>query len=152
MSLDVRRTPHLLEWVQQACYFCGNDSSDSAKLQRCGGCRRVSYCGPGTCRATVPPPSMLIRCYVACAKANWKNHKPLCKALGDFGKKPELDESSKAPRLEQPSDDWSRVSKTAEMKGDSKIALLEKSLQRPLTEHERRLIEHEPRCLVWCVV
>ncbi|KAF7378239.1 MYND-type domain-containing protein [Mycena sanguinolenta] len=41
---------------------------ENVQLSKCGGCRRVSYCG------------------TECAKLDWERHKPMCKALTDLEK------------------------------------------------------------------
>ena len=39
--------PTLLANTNHACYKCGAYRSRETRLQRCGGCKRVSYCGLG---------------------------------------------------------------------------------------------------------
>ncbi len=63
---DMRKeTAAALRRVEESvyrCAVCGSVGTAEAKLQRCGSCKRVEYCS------------------VACQRADWKAHKPLCKS------------------------------------------------------------------------
>lgn len=46
--------PPLSANVNVACYKCYKNEGGAVKLQRCGKCRRVSYCGSGKWRRFIP--------------------------------------------------------------------------------------------------
>ncbi|KAJ6552023.1 hypothetical protein DFH09DRAFT_988435, partial [Mycena vulgaris] len=54
--------------VGLACHKCWKEKD--VQLSRCGGCRRISYCG------------------TECQNYDWKAHKPMCKALSSLEKNP----------------------------------------------------------------
>ncbi|KAJ7354196.1 hypothetical protein DFH08DRAFT_854386 [Mycena albidolilacea] len=106
-----------------ACRKCYKE--EDVELSRCGGCRRISYCG------------------MECQNADWKRHKPICKALTSLEKN-----SAAAARLvsllpKEPSSDLQEIRKLT----DEQLDIYFIHLQRQ-TVVEHSWIQHEPRCLV----
>ncbi|KAJ6589782.1 hypothetical protein B0H10DRAFT_2093136 [Mycena sp. CBHHK59/15] len=106
-----------------ACRKCYKE--EGVELSRCGGCRRISYCE------------------TECQNADWKRHKPMCKALTSLEKN-----SAAAARLvsllpKKPSSDLQEIRKLT----DEQIEIYFTYLQRQ-TAVEHCWIQREPRCLV----
>ncbi|KAF7364463.1 Zinc finger mynd domain-containing protein 17 [Mycena sanguinolenta] len=111
-----------------ACRKCRKD--EDVELSRCGGCRRISYCGTVTVIAE-------------CQSADWERHKPMCKALTALEKN-----SAAAARLvsllpKQPLSDLREIRKLTDKQVDVYFTYLQGQ-----TALENSWIHYEPRCLV----
>ncbi|KAJ7873967.1 hypothetical protein B0H13DRAFT_2669175 [Mycena leptocephala] len=118
-----------MEWgplqavIGLACRKCYKE--EDVELSRCGGCRRISYCG------------------TECQNADWKRHKPMCKALASLEKN-----SAAAARLvsllpKKPSSDLQEIRKLT----DEQVEIYFTYLPRQTTV-EHSWIQYEPRCLI----
>ncbi|CAA7264046.1 unnamed protein product [Cyclocybe aegerita] len=129
-TMDAPRIPPVTANARQACYQCFKEGV----LQKCSGCRRVSYCG------------------AACQKANWSTHKGMCKALkavetkqalnllGSFSIMTSFYDSGKVG-------DSATVNLSVEGYAQVMMRSLAAELRRPLRVDERNLVGWEPRCL-----
>ncbi|KAJ7033231.1 hypothetical protein C8F04DRAFT_1039603 [Mycena alexandri] len=110
--------------VGLACHNCYKETD--VQLSRCGGCRRVSYCG------------------TECRNAKWEAHKPMCKALKSLEKKSIAAEMLVSSLPEQP------ITNLAEIREliDGQLSICLSLLQRPVTIVEHTWFTHEPRCIV----
>ncbi|KAJ7154399.1 hypothetical protein C8R43DRAFT_1066382 [Mycena crocata] len=106
-----------------ACHKCYKE--EDVELSRCGGCRRISYCG------------------TECQNADWKTHKSMCKALTSLEKN-----SAAAARLvsllpKKPSSDLQEIRKLTDEQVEIYLTYLPGQ-----TTVEHSWILYEPRCLV----
>ncbi|KAJ7439046.1 hypothetical protein B0H11DRAFT_2103145 [Mycena galericulata] len=104
-----------------ACYECHALPSESIKLQKCSGCRLVSYCNS------------------SCQHANWPAHKKFCRAIGAF-EDPSLRDSAtlriSASTIEE-----------LQIQFQQRLLFCTMQLGRKLSPHEQMLLVFEPRCL-----
>ncbi|KAJ6518318.1 hypothetical protein C8R47DRAFT_1312737 [Mycena vitilis] len=111
-----------------ACYRCFKE--EEVHLSRCSGCRRISYCSAD------------------CQKFDWKDHKPMCKALSGIEKTPMAAATLFFSLPSQPTTDLNFLHNQTEAHASNILSFCVRSLQRPLTLPEGNLIRWEPRCLV----
>ncbi|KAJ7660619.1 hypothetical protein B0H14DRAFT_3077508 [Mycena olivaceomarginata] len=104
-----------------ACHKCYKE--EDVELSRCGGCRRISYCGTECQNVRF---QLRISHSESVDQADWKRHKPMCKALTSLEKN-----SAAAARLLT----------------DEQTEIYFTYLQRQ-TVVEHSWIQREPRCLV----
>ncbi|KAJ7022561.1 hypothetical protein C8F04DRAFT_1048921 [Mycena alexandri] len=126
MELGVELGP-LPALMGLACHKCCKEMD--VQLSRCGGCRRISYCGP------------------ECQNADWRVHKPMCKALSSLEKNSRS--SLAAARLvsllpKQPITDLGKLRELT----DQQISICLALLQRPPTAVVHSWLDREPRCIV----
>ncbi|KAF7335668.1 MYND-type domain-containing protein [Mycena venus] len=107
--------------VGAACYQCYSPAPESVKLQKCSGCRLVSYCNS------------------ACQHESWPSHKQFCKVIASFEK----------PHMVSLVATWIGRGTPEELESQFKARLLNCQLQlgRELSPHESTLLQFEPRCL-----
>ncbi|CAA7264032.1 unnamed protein product [Cyclocybe aegerita] len=131
MSNSTKVLPPLPANLGQVCYNC---FQRHGALQRCSGCRRVSYCG------------------TECQKANWSKHKAMCKALKAVETKTAkeiLDSFNLLSLSDYKGSDSDNANALASIVRVSKVLIpsLEQELGRPLHRNEHNLLGWEPRCL-----
>ncbi|KAJ7208543.1 hypothetical protein GGX14DRAFT_697972 [Mycena pura] len=105
-----------------ACRRC---YKEDVELSRCGGCRRISYCGP------------------ECQNADWKRHKPMCKALTSLEKNPAAAARLVSLLPKKPSSDLQELRKLTDEQVDIYFTYLPRE-----TVVGHSWIQREPRCLV----
>ncbi|KAJ7279736.1 hypothetical protein C8J57DRAFT_1712667 [Mycena rebaudengoi] len=106
-----------------ACHKCCRE--EDVELSRCGGCRRISYCGK------------------ECQDADWKRHKPMCKALTSLEKNSAAAATLVSLLPKKPSSDLQEIRKLTDEQVDIYFTYLQRQ-----TAVEHSWIHHEPRCLV----
>ncbi|KAJ7183518.1 hypothetical protein C8R46DRAFT_1067191 [Mycena filopes] len=123
------RVPPLPARLGLACYKCFKE--EDIRLSRCSGCRRISYCSP------------------ECQKADWRNHKPICKALSSIEKNNPMALATSFFSLpSEPTTDLNVLHNMTEAHGSNILRFCERSLGRLPNVLERNLIGWEPRCMV----
>ncbi|KAJ7433496.1 hypothetical protein B0H11DRAFT_1889148 [Mycena galericulata] len=122
-----------------ACHKCWKETD--IQLFKCGGCRRISYCG------------------TECRNMDWKAHKSMCKALSSVEKNP-LVATTLVPLLpKKPITDLEQLREQTDRQISVCLASLQRyrsfhrsaralTFQRPPTEVEHTWFEREPRCIV----
>ncbi|KAJ6559841.1 hypothetical protein B0H19DRAFT_1145901 [Mycena capillaripes] len=108
--------------VGAACYQCYSPGSESLKLQKCSGCRLVSYCNS------------------SCQHASWPSHKQFCRLVATF----------ETPPLVASTAMWigSTTPYELELQVPGRLAYCQTKLGRCLSPHESTLLHFEPRCLL----
>ncbi|KAG8936342.1 hypothetical protein FRC02_002935 [Tulasnella sp. 418] len=119
MEVDVPR----LAYVGQACFKCYARSAEK-KLMRCSKCKRVHYCS------------------VDCQKADYKNHKEICRALATL-----LGDSS-VPTPSYQTSTREELERHAMKLSYATISHMGPLLRRNLTTIEQNLVAWEPRCVL----
>ncbi|KAJ7785029.1 hypothetical protein DFH07DRAFT_786519 [Mycena maculata] len=109
-----------------ACHKCWKEMD--VQLSRCGGCRRISYCG------------------TECRNSDWKAHKPMCKALSSLEKNSFAAATLVSLLPKKPITHIGEIRKLT----DRQIAICLTSLQRHPTAVavEHSWLDSEPRCIV----
>ncbi|KAJ7183475.1 hypothetical protein C8R46DRAFT_1308118 [Mycena filopes] len=123
------RVPPLPARLGLACYKCFKEGD--GLLSRCGGCRRISYCSP------------------ECQKADWRNHKPICKALSSIEKNNPMALATSFSTLpSEPTTDLNVLHNITKAHASTLLTYCQLSFGRPPDVFERNLIRWEPRCMV----
>ncbi|KAJ7290646.1 hypothetical protein C8J57DRAFT_1164791 [Mycena rebaudengoi] len=107
-----------------ACHKCWKEMD--VQLSRCGGCHRISYCG------------------TECRNADWKVHKPMCKALSSLEKNSLVAATLVSLLRKEPITDLGELREQT----DRQISICLASLQRYPTAVEHSWFDSEPRCIV----
>ncbi|KAJ7111065.1 hypothetical protein C8R44DRAFT_259777 [Mycena epipterygia] len=106
-----------------ACHECSKEMD--VQLSRCGGCRRISYCG------------------TECRNTDWKAHKPMCKALSSLEKNSLAAETLVSLLPKEPIMDLGQLREQT----DRQISVCLASLQRDPTAVVHSWFQCEPRCM-----
>ncbi|KAJ7474413.1 hypothetical protein B0H11DRAFT_2035296 [Mycena galericulata] len=112
-----------------ACYKCFKQ--ENVRLSRCSGCCRISYCSTAY-------------------QADWKVHKPMCKALSAIETSDSI-EGATLLHLLLPNEPTTDVKKLYDMVGmqvEHILSSLPRYLKRELALFEILLVSFEPRCMV----
>ncbi|KAJ7161729.1 hypothetical protein C8R46DRAFT_904616 [Mycena filopes] len=137
---DSRRpTLPALAAVGAACYHCYAKASQSLKLQKCSGCRLVSYCNACTFLSLFPSPEMNNCGLSACQNASWPSHKQFCRVLA----------SLESPAMMLLMMRWIGRKNPDELETQIKerFGYFTLQLGRALSPSENILLHFEPRCL-----
>ncbi|KAK6988684.1 MYND-type domain-containing protein [Favolaschia claudopus] len=126
--MQQERVPPLPARLGLACYKCYKE--EDVRLSRCSGCLRISYCSS------------------ECQKIDWKNHKPMCKALSSIEKEPMAMATLFFSLPSEPTTDLNVLKNTTEAYGSNILNLCHRSLNRKATTAEFNLVGWEPRCMV----
>ncbi|KAF6754139.1 hypothetical protein DFP72DRAFT_900491 [Ephemerocybe angulata] len=126
-----KQVPPMSANFGQACYQCFAEQTPEKQLSRCGACKRIGYCS------------------TACQKKNWKEHKTLCKALGELettGSGMSLHFYNLSDPTAGDSINTMELTEFTNMSIHADIYFVERALGRPLDMIERNLFAWEPRC------
>ncbi|KAJ7090132.1 hypothetical protein C8R44DRAFT_990760 [Mycena epipterygia] len=115
------KTLPLLAAVGAACCHCHRLPSGSAKLQKCSGCRLVSYCNS------------------SCQHDSWPAHKQLCRVVGGFENKLRLAVVARSIQATTPEELITYF--------NQRFSYYKQNLGGAFSLNERILLQYEPICL-----
>ncbi|KAJ7660364.1 hypothetical protein DFH06DRAFT_1472391 [Mycena polygramma] len=109
----------VLAAVGASCYQCFSRPSGAVPLQKCSGCRLVSYCN------------------TSCQQQSWRSHKKFCRVIASFEKPPLLAGTAT----------WIGENALEELEMQFMQRYYMCQGQVSLSPHEKTLVHFEPRCL-----
>uniref|UniRef100_A0A0W0FPE7 MYND-type domain-containing protein n=1 Tax=Moniliophthora roreri TaxID=221103 RepID=A0A0W0FPE7_MONRR len=130
MKRNSTTLPPLTANFLQACHYCyKNDIEEDVKISKCSRCKSVGYCGE------------------ECQKADWKNHRGLCKAYASL----EKDARTRWTLLSSVDDrchtDMELVNRLCRRFGRTERHFLKRALKRPLTNIEQNIVGWQRSCM-----
>ncbi|RDB18193.1 putative protein MSS51, mitochondrial [Hypsizygus marmoreus] len=126
---QLQRIPPVTAVIGQACYACFKGEGAGVTLQKCTKCRSVRYCGP------------------ACQKADWKQHKGICRALHKLENDPTLRFTLLLQLADAPATRLYDLDTVIGAMTVTQARYVQQVLGRPLTVPERNLMGWEPKCM-----